>query len=773
MLRALKRSDRMKSFALLVPLILIATAMHGQNCIYSENPMPQSQWFYLHCGTAMSDGGAVAVGDPEVGMGNYLTRWAADGTIMWNKQVKHMDPTFWMWTNAITETANGGLLLGGSLFPDIKYEASFLIGTDTNAEPTWGRIYMLDSGATQLNNFARMKAYPGGGYVCVHGTSAGVTVSRLNAAAIPIWTWRYRPAAGAAFSNMGIFPLNNGNIIMVNSRGPATVFITCLAPGGAVLWTKTYDMVLSNGLQAMMTTNQDIIISSLTDTSGRLLRVNDQGNAVWERSFTYDLNYSFIGKGMNETANGHLVVAFDRDLIEFGSDGSFIGRWSYDPSLHPDVWNYKLLDRAPGSSDSLAIGGESFTGSSGWLTMMLTPGTTSLDCALVDSAGTSNVLATPTGTNDIVNAIRDSLKTWEMNIGPSIDFAESDPYCFLAPNPARPGFEHRVAVAVVNPSLHSTGPITATLTFSSPLNFVGSNPAPTTVNGNTLTWQFPSMGPNGNRLFRPRFNVPADPNLIGTPLQYTWSFTQDSADADLTNNTYVVSTHIVGAYDPNAKLVEPADHYLLGVDSVLEYTILFQNTGSAAATNVVLVDSLPLDVDVSTFELEAYSHACTYSLTGNGIITFRFNNINLPDSGTNESASHGSVKFRIRPILPLTNGQVIANRADIFFDFNPPIRTADATVVVTTDVGVQPVAKPEQLKVFPVPVRTTLNAVVPDGFMPQVAWAFGAEGRPVRLFTQPNAGNTAYDVRSLPAGGYVLTLVDRTGRRMSARFTKE
>ena len=715
----------------------------------------------------------MVAGDPETGMGNYLTRWGADGSILWNKQVKHMDPTFWMWTNAIIETPNGGLLLGGSLFPDIKYEASFLIGTDANAEPTWGRIYMLDSGLTQLNNFARMKAYPGGGYVCVHGTSASITVSRLNAAAIPIWTWRYSPPGNNWFSNMGLFPLSDGNIIMVNSHSPATVFITCLSPGGQVLWTKTYDMVGVNGLQAMMTANQDIIVSSLTGTSGRLLRVNDQGDALWERSFSYAVDNSFSSKGMNETANGHLVVAFETDLIEFGSDGSFIGRWNYDPSLHPNVWNYRLLDRSPASSDSLAIGGESFTGSSGWLTMMLTPGTSSLDCALVDSAGTSVALPTPTGTNDVVNAVRDSLKTWEMNIGPSVDFAESDPYCFLMPNRARPGFEHRVALAIVNPSLHSTGPITATLTFSSSLGFVGSNPAPTTVNGNTLTWQFPALGPNGNRLFRPRFSVPADAGLIGTPLQYTWSFTQDSTDADLTNNTAVVNTHIVGSYDPNAKLVEPADHYLLGVDSVLEYTILFQNTGSAAATNVVLVDSLPLDVDVSTFELEGYSHACTYTLTGNGILTFRFNNINLPDSGTNESASHGSVKFRIRPILPLTNGQEIANRADIFFDFNPPIRTTDATVIVTTEVGVPPVAKQEHLRVFPVPVKTILNAVVPDGFAPQMAWAFGAEGRPVRLFTSPSVGSTAYDVRALPAGGYVLTLVDRTGRRMSARFTKE
>ncbi|MBK9515131.1 MAG: T9SS type A sorting domain-containing protein [Flavobacteriales bacterium] len=65
-----------------------------------------------------------------------------------------------------------------------------------------------------------------------------------------------------------------------------------------------------------------------------------------------------------------------------------------------------------------------------------------------------------------------------------------------------------------------------------------------------------------------------------------------------------------------------------------------------------------------------------------------FSNIQLPDSNVNEAASHGAVGFRIRPTLPLLPGTPLANAADIFFDFNAPIRTNTSTLMATMATGV-------------------------------------------------------------------------------------
>ena len=85
------------------------------------------------------------------------------------------------------------------------------------------------------------------------------------------------------------------------------------------------------------------------------------------------------------------------------------------------------------------------------------------------------------------------------------------------------------------------------------------------------------------------------------------------------------------------------------------------------------------------------SHEYEIDVTGEGraVLTFTFNNINLPDSTTDELNSQGFVKFKIAPYNSLPNGTVLVNSADIYFDFNLPISTNQAWVTVfdTTLIG--------------------------------------------------------------------------------------
>jgi hypothetical protein len=71
----------------------------------------------------------------------------------------------------------------------------------------------------------------------------------------------------------------------------------------------------------------------------------------------------------------------------------------------------------------------------------------------------------------------------------------------------------------------------------------------------------------------------------------------------------------------------------------------------------------------------ASSHPYHFDMQGNGVVTFKFDNINLPDSSTNWVASQGFVKFRVSQREGLPLGTRIENDAAIFFDFNAPIIT--------------------------------------------------------------------------------------------------
>ncbi len=139
---------------------------------------------------------------------------------------------------------------------------------------------------------------------------------------------------------------------------------------------------------------------------------------------------------------------------------------------------------------------------------------------------------------------------------------------------------------------------------------------------------------------------------------------------------------IVGAYDPNDKLVSPqgfTDQHFVDPGTRMEYTIRFQNTGTFQAFNVRVEDTLSSSWDMTSFEMQSASH--DYNLefrpdgSGNTIAIWSFPDINLPDSTSNEPESHGYIKFKISPLADLPIGTPVENFADIFFDFNDPIRT--------------------------------------------------------------------------------------------------
>jgi uncharacterized repeat protein (TIGR01451 family) len=137
---------------------------------------------------------------------------------------------------------------------------------------------------------------------------------------------------------------------------------------------------------------------------------------------------------------------------------------------------------------------------------------------------------------------------------------------------------------------------------------------------------------------------------------------------------------ITDSFDPNDKLVLPAgvtaEHYT-AFGQELEYTVRFQNTGNDYAYRVVVVDTLSDQLDMSTLRVVGASHPYRFTVSGKGrpVLTWTFNDINLPDSTRDQVGSNGFVKFTISPIAGLSEGTRLENFADIFFDFNPPVRT--------------------------------------------------------------------------------------------------
>ena len=141
-------------------------------------------------------------------------------------------------------------------------------------------------------------------------------------------------------------------------------------------------------------------------------------------------------------------------------------------------------------------------------------------------------------------------------------------------------------------------------------------------------------------------------------------------------------------------------------DTELKYKIRFQNTGTDTAFTVVVVDTLSANLDVSSLREIITSHPFTYNVSGQGVLTFTFDNILLPDSNVNEPASHGFIEFTIDQHPSNGIGTVIENTAEIYFDFNPAIvtNTVTNTIVTITDIS-EKESITNSLNVYPNPSK--------------------------------------------------------------------
>ena len=167
-----------------------------------------------------------------------------------------------------------------------------------------------------------------------------------------------------------------------------------------------------------------------------------------------------------------------------------------------------------------------------------------------------------------------------------------------------------------------------------------------------------------------------------------------------------------GSADPNNKTA-----YINGVPSNgqtemnqdIEYVIRFQNTGNDTAFKVEIIDKIPDGYDLNSLKLLNSSHPFTVQIYNDRNVRFLFDPIMLPDSNTNEPASHGFIAFKISPKPDLPFGTKLDNRADIYFDFNAAVSTNTAFLMVSQATATTDLTGNIKLSYYPNPTKGELN----------------------------------------------------------------
>jgi len=122
---------------------------------------------------------------------------------------------------------------------------------------------------------------------------------------------------------------------------------------------------------------------------------------------------------------------------------------------------------------------------------------------------------------------------------------------------------------------------------------------------------------------------------------------------------------------------------IIDANTEITYKIFFKNNGTDTIQRVVIRDTLPEGLDITSITPGASSHPYRFEIYEEGILRITFDNIQLlPDGSETETSNWGFVNFKVsqKPNNPL--GTTITNNATIYFDYGVPERTNDIHYVV-------------------------------------------------------------------------------------------
>jgi hypothetical protein len=359
-----------------------------------------------------------------------------------------------------------------------------------------------------------------------------------------------------------------------------------------------------------------------------------------------------------------------------------------------------------------------------------------------------------------------------LNVGSgfSVTFPGADPIdndiCITTPNPVQDvavylypqtnavaGFVANYVLIIHNNGTIPTSGTVTTQYDASHLTFIPA--AGITQSGNTLTVAYTNLTPFSTQYYYFSALVAAPPALnFGDVITFTSVINPVTGDAYPQDNTYVMDQQIMNSFDPNDITVKEGEFITEEqADGCLHYMVRFQNTGNYQATNIKVEGILDDNLDWDTFEPLGASHVY-HAFRDGGNMRFMFDGINLPDSTTNEAASHGFVAYRIKPKASVQLGDAMSAQVGIYFDFN----TAVITNEVTTTIQALALAtfNNDAFVVYPNPASAIVNLKLQNAVLANVA-VTDVLGKTVATSSlNGNAGSL--DISQLTSGIYFITL---------------
>lgn len=334
-------------------------------------------------------------------------------------------------------------------------------------------------------------------------------------------------------------------------------------------------------------------------------------------------------------------------------------------------------------------------------------------------------------------------------------------------NPAQPGFDAMYKIIYRNKGNQN---LSGEVTFNyeeAVLDFVSASPAEASLSAGSITWAYSELLPYQTREIVVVLNVngPMETPPVNNDDVIFFSAAITPAENDETpeDNNFGFEQIVVGSYDPNdiacleGNIVSPDK-----IGEYLHYNINFENTGTFPATFIVVKDEINEDqFDISTLQLLYASHDVEVRVQGNKV-EFYFDDIQL------DPLEKGNVVFKIKTKNTLEVNDDVTQQANIFFDYNWPIETNEATTIFQV-LSTDNFEVDNSVKMYPNPAEGVLN-ITADNSITSIQ-LYDIQGRLLQAVS-PDDIAAKLDVSSRAAGIYFIKIATETGMKVEKLVKK-
>ncbi|MEY8848193.1 T9SS type A sorting domain-containing protein [Psychroserpens sp. XS_ASV72] len=326
---------------------------------------------------------------------------------------------------------------------------------------------------------------------------------------------------------------------------------------------------------------------------------------------------------------------------------------------------------------------------------------------------------------------------------------------------ASPGFDATYQVVFVNKGNQVISGDFELNYDDSVLDYVSSSQSPNTIDTGQLVWSYSNLLPFESRSITVTLNVNAPtetpPVNNGDELAFTAVINPVSGDENPGDNTFDLKQIVVGSYDPNdITCLEGATVDSSMIGDYLHYNIRFENTGTAAATFVVVTNDIDeMQYDLSTLQILNASHEMSMQTYGNKV-EFVFDAINLMPN------AQGNVLYKIKSLNSLQVNDEVSQQANIFFDYNFPIETNMATTAFET-LSINDFSFDNTFKLYPNPAQSQIRILGKTTI--EKVKIYDLHGR-LTFSKLVHGMDTIMDVSSLNDGVYFVNIIGNAGEEV-------